>query len=149
MESDDAELQELLRRVGAAIAVARKRAGYTQAVVARAIGIEQETVSRLETGAIPPSLQRLFQFAGLFQCSITALLGEHQASAGDDARAVSALMADLPKEDRQTIMRLVSDVASIAREKEAWRHRLLAQERKELLEATGGTTGKKRKTRRL
>ncbi|KNH06925.1 Transcriptional regulator, XRE family [Candidatus Burkholderia brachyanthoides] len=148
METDDAGAQRLLQRIGAAIAVARKRAGYTQAVVARAIGVEKETVSRLETGAMAPTVFRLSQFADLYQCPISALFGEHQASAGEDARAVSALIADLQKENRQLIMRLVSDIASVVREEEAWRHRFLALEREVLLAETRGDH-KKRRPRRL
>ncbi|MDR2744643.1 MAG: helix-turn-helix transcriptional regulator [Desulfovibrio sp.] len=39
------------------MAAQRKLANMTQVQVADRLGIEKETVSRLETGVIPPSLQ--------------------------------------------------------------------------------------------
>ena len=45
--------------VGKAIARERKYAGFTQENVAQKISVEKETVSRLETGDIPPSLNAL------------------------------------------------------------------------------------------
>ncbi|WP_284509309.1 helix-turn-helix transcriptional regulator [Caballeronia sp. GAFFF2] len=141
--------EELLKRIGGAIAAARKRAGLTQSVVANAVGVEIQTISRLETGTISPTVHRLSQFAELFDCPIGSLFGEHRAAAGEDARSLSLLIADLPREDRRVILRIVSDAASLARAKDERQYREAAIERRELLEATGGDKGKKRRAKRL
>jgi len=120
MKAADLDLKDLLRRVGAAIVSQRKAAGFTQARVADAIGLEKETISRMENGVIAPSVHRLWQFAELFGCPLSALLGEYRggAGAGADADAIAAQIGDLPKDDRRAILRIVTDVASLARERE-------------------------------
>jgi transcriptional regulator with XRE-family HTH domain len=50
-------------QVGAAIAARRKAKGLTQAQIAEAIGVEKETVSRMENGVISLTLQRLQQMS--------------------------------------------------------------------------------------
>jgi transcriptional regulator with XRE-family HTH domain len=58
----------LIKQVGQAIAKQRKIAHLTQSQVADKLGIETESVSRMETGAISPTLDRLEQFSELFGC---------------------------------------------------------------------------------
>jgi len=118
MKAADLDLKDLLRRVGAAIVSQRKAAGFTQARVADAIGLEKETISRMENGVIAPSVHRLWQFAELFGCPLSALLGEYRGGAGEDAGAIAAQIGDLPRDDRRAILRIVTDVASLARERE-------------------------------
>ncbi|CAH2774086.1 MAG: hypothetical protein CBHOC_0223 [uncultured Caballeronia sp.] len=97
---------------------------------------------------IAPSIYRLLQFADLFDCPIGALFGEHSAAAREDARAISALIGDLPREDRQIILRFVADFAKVVRERDAERYRGMARERDELLEAVGGVGRKRRQPKR-
>jgi len=117
--------------VGAAIASQRKAAGFTQSRVADEIGLEKETVSRIENGVIAPTLHRLGQFADLFNCPLSSLLGDYRGGAGEDAGAIAAQIGDLPRDDRRAILRIVTDVASIARERETLRARLDAAGRRE------------------
>ncbi len=53
-----AEEKKLAKRLGALIAARRKSLGLTQGELAEAVGIEQESMSRIETGIITPSLSR-------------------------------------------------------------------------------------------
>jgi transcriptional regulator with XRE-family HTH domain len=70
------DLKQLNKQVGQAIARQRTKANMTQAFVASELGIEPESVSRLETGVYSPSLERLAQFASLFGCPIQAFFRE-------------------------------------------------------------------------
>ena len=61
-------------QVGAAIAARRKAKGLTQAQIAEAIGVEKETVSRMENGVISLTLQRLQQMSEVLDCSLSDLV---------------------------------------------------------------------------
>jgi transcriptional regulator with XRE-family HTH domain len=52
------------KKVGQRIAEHRKLAGLTQARLAEQIGVEPETISRLETGSTMPSLAKIAAAAG-------------------------------------------------------------------------------------
>ena len=57
--------KQLAREVGGIIAIRRKAKGLTQAQLAEYMDIEKESVSRIETGHIAPTLARLAQIAKL------------------------------------------------------------------------------------
>jgi transcriptional regulator with XRE-family HTH domain len=81
----------LIKRVGQAIARQRKMAKLTQAQVADELAIEVETVSRLETGAISPTIERLDQFANLFGCHFSTFF----LSETEENHALAANLAEL------------------------------------------------------
>lgn len=53
----------LSKRVGRAIAKLRRSEGLTQAKLSELMQIEKETLSRIETGKISPTLERIEQIA--------------------------------------------------------------------------------------
>lgn len=63
-------------RIGSNIKTARKRLGMTQSQMAEALGIENPTVSRIETGAQLPSVERLDEIANLLKVSLPTLLSD-------------------------------------------------------------------------
>lgn len=63
------------RRVGAELAHQRRLKGLSQQQVGEAIGVEPETISRMETGVISPSLKRLCQLAQVLDCPVEAMMG--------------------------------------------------------------------------
>jgi len=123
---------DIAKRVGAAIAHHRKQAGYTQIRVADALGLEKETVSRIETGVISPTIFRLAQFAHLFQCPISALFGEYRGKPMEDATEIAEALNGLPIEDRRSILRIVADISATARERVALREKVIRLEREAL-----------------
>ncbi|MFM0298702.1 helix-turn-helix transcriptional regulator [Paraburkholderia sediminicola] len=126
---------DLAKRIGAAIAHFRKAAGYTQIRVADALGLEKETVSRIETGVISPTIFRLAQFAHLFQCPVSALFGEYRGKPMEDAAEIAEALSGLPAEDRRSILRIVADISSISRERAALREKAVRLEREALEKA--------------
>lgn len=138
----DSRGEELAKRVGSAIARQRKAAGYTQAHVGDVLGLEKETVSRIETGAITPTLFRIGQFAELFGCPVSALFGEYRGKPLEDSGEVVALLAELPEDARRAALRVVGELAAVAREREdlrsqceTLRGRLAEMERRVLTES--------------
>ncbi|MDR1085562.1 MAG: helix-turn-helix domain-containing protein [Deltaproteobacteria bacterium] len=82
----------LNKQVGQAIARQRKLANLTQAQVAEQLGIENETVSRHETGASPPNLARLEQFSRLFGCPVIRFFEEQHS---DESLVLLQTLVDL------------------------------------------------------
>ncbi|UVS96970.1 helix-turn-helix domain-containing protein [Burkholderia glumae] len=128
--------EELAKRVGSSIAKQRKAAGYTQIRVADALGLEKETVSRIENGVIAPTLFRLAQFAELFNCPVSALFGEYRGKALEDTAEISHLVADLPEDARRAALRMLAEFVAVARDREgqrqqaeAWKARFAELER--------------------
>ncbi|WP_244129363.1 helix-turn-helix domain-containing protein [Burkholderia gladioli] len=105
------ETDELAKSVGAALGGWRKNAKYTQARAADALGLEKETISRIETGVISPTLHRLGQFAKLYGCPVSAFFAE----TGDAGQRIEALLDGLDDEDKESVIRCVREASAIAR----------------------------------
>jgi transcriptional regulator with XRE-family HTH domain len=75
--------------VGVALALQRRSRGLSQQQVGEAIGVEPETISRMETGVISPSLKRLYQLAVVLDCPLDALLGRASVLPHDLLRQLS------------------------------------------------------------
>lgn len=95
---------KLAKRVGKAIAKQRKQAGITQAQVARELSIETETVSRLETGAISATLERLEQFSGLFGCSVEMFFQNDTEEVEGLAKSLAGMLWSLHEEERKLLL---------------------------------------------
>ena len=74
---------ELAKRVAAA----RQRSGLTQAELAEASGVTDETISRIERGRYEPAVSTLFRLAEALEISLDRLAGEPAREAGAAARA--------------------------------------------------------------
>ena len=120
----DPDAQELARKVGAEIARWRKASGHTQVRVADALGMEKETVSRIENGVIAPTLHRLAQFSEFFGCPITALFGDYRGKTAEDATELAEILAGLSDEERRSIVRNAAEIARILRDRTAAIERL-------------------------
>jgi transcriptional regulator with XRE-family HTH domain len=78
----------LAKSVWVALGRWRKGVNYNQARAADLLGLETETISRIETVVILPTLHRLAQFATLYGCPVAALLAE----ADDSAHRLAAIL---------------------------------------------------------
>ena len=97
--------------VGRAIAKQRIRSGLTQEEVAERLGIGNEAVSRIERGVVVPNIERLVEFANIFDCEVADLLTEASSRPDDQATRISRLLMALDHEDRQLIVDLVERLA--------------------------------------
>ena len=60
----------------------RENAGYTQAYVAKALCVSQQTVAKWETGVCLPRSDRLPALAKLYGCSVDELLNDGRSEYG-------------------------------------------------------------------
>jgi transcriptional regulator with XRE-family HTH domain len=82
-------------RIGRSIKKARAMQELTQAQLAEILGIESVTVSRIETGAQLPSIDRLDEVAKALQVSLTTLLADTDTS---KSNAMTDLLVNAVKE---------------------------------------------------
>jgi transcriptional regulator with XRE-family HTH domain len=85
----------------------------TQAQVADKLGIEKETVSRLETGVIPPSLARLEQLADIFCCRVRQFFWTEAGNEREQADVIADMIRSLPENRREMVVRFVADVVRV------------------------------------
>lgn len=109
------DIKALNKKVGQAIARQRVKANMTQAMVASRLEIEPESVSRLETGVFSPSLERLAQFATLFNCPIDTFLREENENLNELALSLADIINPLGVENRSLTMKFLSDFICFAK----------------------------------
>ena len=104
---------EFVKAVGFAIARQRKLARMTQAFAAELIGIEKETLSRIENGAISPSLTRLEQLGKIFGCPIRYFFLHERGDEQNQTDTIMEMIKILPEEKRELVVRFVADVVRV------------------------------------
>lgn len=118
--SQRVELRAFLKEVGQALLRERRKAGLSQQQVAEKMGIEPESVSRIENGVIAPTLARLRQFAAVYGCSLEAIVGRASDQLPDVAKRLAHELDGLPDADRVFV---VEQAISAARHIKASRQR--------------------------
>ena len=100
---------------GKAIAHQRKLAGLTQVQLAVNIGIEKETLSRLENGQLSPMLARLRKLADAMGCPVGSFFLENGDNGTVQAETIADMLRGLPEEKRETLVRVVAELARVMR----------------------------------
>lgn len=111
LRREDAGFQAFLARIGRSLLAHRKRLGLSQQDVAEKIGIEPESVSRIENGVIAPTLGRLRQFAKVYSCSLEEIIGRSSDLPDDLSNRLGAELRDLPEVDRVFVTEHAIEIA--------------------------------------
>lgn len=82
----------LTQKLGRKIAFERRKAGMTQALVAEALDIGNEAVSRLERGLVEASVPRLMELAALFGYQTGDFFLDQSTLVQDQAAEIQALL---------------------------------------------------------
>ena len=94
-------------KIGKFIASCRKEQGMTQAVLAEAMGVSSQAVSKWETGKAMPDSGSMLALCGLLHISVNELLsGERIMAESYDQRAEEMLLAmrrEMEEKDRQLL----------------------------------------------
>lgn len=102
-------VKKLAGTVGATVAAKRKQLGLSQEQLAEKIGIQQESLSRMEKGTISPKFERLRQIAEALQCSVADLFREADEDATDRAATIADQLAQLTPEQQNAVVRIVEE----------------------------------------
>ena len=109
--TEDPDWQRFLKSIGRALLARRTAMGLTQQQAPELVGIQPESVSRIENGLIAPTLLRLRQFAAIYDCSITSLVSEASEHPSDRALRIASEISQLSEADRQFV---ASQVVALA-----------------------------------
>lgn len=104
------DTRELAKQIGRAIAARRLERGLTQEQVAERLGVEQETVSRFERGAVLPPLSRLAELSEVLDVPMEALVRSGSLRLSDLALDVANQLSGLTATDRDFVRRWVGEI---------------------------------------
>ena len=108
---DEKRQARMAKEIGEAIARRRVEARLTQDEVAEKMGIGSEAISRIERGAVTPSVARLFDFAECFGCRIDEFLLAASDREVDQAQAFGAMLKGLSPRDRETVIEVAEKLS--------------------------------------
>lgn len=117
IEMTNERQQELARKLGEAIAWRRDQAGLTQEELSELLGIGNQAISRIERGAVMPTLPRLYEFAEAFECRIDELLLSISDRDADQAAVMAHQIASLYPADRQFVAGIVEQLSTHLRQR--------------------------------
>ncbi|WP_445428939.1 helix-turn-helix transcriptional regulator [Alishewanella sp. HL-SH05] len=104
----------LSRRVGRAIAKLRKCEGLTQAKLSELMKVEKETLSRIETGKISPTLERIEQIAHILNRPVYDFFVEPEEC--DVEKSVFEFFKTLTSSQKQFVHKMVREIAKLRHE---------------------------------
>ena len=107
----------LAKAIGRVVAKRRTERGMTQEYVAECLGVGYEAISRIERGAIMPTIGKLVQLAGVFNCPIDELLVESSNRATDQGAVLSKMIEGLSETDRAFMLEHIERMANKLKEK--------------------------------
>lgn len=107
---------ELAVEIGKIIRKQRKAAGMTQATLAEAVGLESETVSRMENGIRLPSIEKLVEIADVFRVPVAVFFENVGASKRQQdthllAEKISLALERLPEAGKSFVLDLAQNYA--------------------------------------
>lgn len=112
----DPEWTAFTRAVGQNLLAQRLARGLTQQQAAELVGIQPESVSRIENGTIVPTLLRLRQFSRVYDCGLADLLERASNHPGDLAMRIAHEISELDERDRRFVTSQLSALIRHLRE---------------------------------
>jgi len=106
----------ITEEVGKRLAEHRKKRGLSQAALGEMLGLEKESVSRIESGKIAPSLSRLAEFCDALDLSFEELLMEVSPHPSDAAKTLIASLEGLSPRQRDIVLRTAHSLAAMLRQ---------------------------------
>lgn len=94
----------LPKLLGKNIKERRNQLGWTQATLAELVRVDVETISRIERGAILPSILKLEQVANVLGLPLAELLRSSSTLAHDQSLEILDWMQSLSETDRQFVL---------------------------------------------
>ena len=107
------EKTEISVSVGKAIAARRRLVRLTQQKLAEALGVEKETVSRMESGEIAPTVDRLAALSKALNCAITDFFANGEINTNQYAAAIGHMIHALPADRQERVVRCVAEIVGV------------------------------------
>jgi transcriptional regulator with XRE-family HTH domain len=105
--------QDLATEIGKVIRAQREASGMTQAVLAEEVGLEIETISRMETGKRTPTIEKLLEFAEVFRIPIGCFFEAVTSQLAQDlyAQQISAAMQGMTVSGKKFVLSVAQNYA--------------------------------------
>lgn len=110
IKKNEQSSSNLAQRVGEKITSRRRKLGYTQVEAAKLLGIEQESLSRMEKGIIAPKFSRLETLARVLQCSVLDLFRMETESIETRSHYISEKIEKLSKKDQKLVLSIFENI---------------------------------------
>ncbi|MDO8813539.1 MAG: helix-turn-helix transcriptional regulator [Gallionella sp.] len=109
---------ELALQIGNVIRAHRKTTGMTQAMLAEAVGLEVETISRMETGKRLPTIEKLLEIADVFRIPISGFFEAVDAVAQQPAsdlyaQKICAAINNIPELGKNFVLEVARSYARL------------------------------------
>lgn len=103
-------------QIGQAIRARRKELGWTQSALAEAVGLETETISRMENGLRLPTLEKLVEMADLFRIPVAAFFEHVETAVRQDssdlyAERIAVALDRLPEAGKTFVLEVAQNYA--------------------------------------
>jgi len=103
--------------LGKRVQARRLELRLTQGNLAEAVGVDPETISRIERGTVLPSLLRLEQIAVALRTGVTSLLATASAAPDDQAAYMLQMLKGLDEPDRHFVLDFIKRFAEYRKTK--------------------------------
>ncbi|WP_157697777.1 helix-turn-helix domain-containing protein [Caballeronia calidae] len=100
----------MAEQIGRTLARVRTDCGYTQEQVAVWLGVNVESISRFERGAVLPTLPRLIELAKIYAVPVSHLLRHGSSRAHDVAEELAETLSHLTDSDRIWVRQWLSEL---------------------------------------
>lgn len=105
------QIEQMKLRVGRALAAARGARGWSQPHVAQLLGIDSETISRIERGHVV-RLDRLYDLALLYGIPMASLFYDAPGPKVSEVDEIVSALTLLDEKNRQWVLQMVRAVTS-------------------------------------
>ncbi len=103
--------------LGKRVKARRLELHLTQGKLAETVGVDSETISRIERGTVLPSLLRLEQIAVALRTGVTSLLAKASAAPDDQAAYMLQMLKGLDEPDRHFVLDFIKRFAEYRKTK--------------------------------
>lgn len=95
---------DINHQLGALLRQRRRALGWSQVRLANQVGVQGETISRIERGLHMPSLKKLSELCRTLRVSLARLIAEIENDNRDELPALRDLLGDLDADDRAFVL---------------------------------------------
>lgn len=108
--------QDLAKQIGEKIRANRKMNGMTQGALAEMVGLEIETVSRMETGKRLPTIEKLLEISDVFRIPIANFFENIQTTQRQSAsdlypQKIAAALQNIPESGQAFVLEVAQSYA--------------------------------------
>lgn len=107
--------KEYARSIGSVIAGKRRALNLTQEQLGESIGIETESVSRLETGSTMPTLKRLIQLTDFFGCPLIDFFKVPTDNTAGNVAVINEILQKLTIDEQTDIINIMNGIVKLVK----------------------------------